>query len=187
MSETKKMNFLQKLNAIRCDLSVPKKKFNSFGNFYYRSAEDIFDGLKPLLKNYNLFLQLENELVMSEKILVKIKANLIDIDSNESIFTLGFAEVTEKKNMDPAQAIGAATSYATKYALGLLFLIDDSQDNDSYQPVAVNSSREQLLEKYYKKVEENPESVRDWDKLLKFFANSKYEQQILNFKNQYNK
>lgn len=118
-----------KLRKIQNTLSVPKNQRNSFGNYNYRSCEDILEAVKPLLGD--LTLVLEDELVnIGDRYYVKATATLSD--DKDSIKVSAYAREEEtKKGMDGSQITGASSSYARKYALNGLFLIDDTKDSDS--------------------------------------------------------
>ena len=121
-----------KLNEIQVNLNAPKNQFNAFGKYKYRSAEDILEGVKPLLKTTGCSLVVSDDIVMvGNRIYVKATATLYAKDGS-SVFNSAFArESEEKKGMDSAQVTGATSSYARKYALNGLFAIDDTKDADS--------------------------------------------------------
>lgn len=129
----------EKLIKIQNELSVPKNQRNTFGNYNYRSCEDILEALKPLLKDHKLLLTISDELVnIGSRYYVKATVRLVNMifDNNEkavnSIETTGFSREEEvKKGMDQSQITGASSSYARKYALNAMFLIDDTKDSDS--------------------------------------------------------
>jgi hypothetical protein len=125
------MEMMEKLLEIQQAINIPKKNYNKFGNFYYRSAEDILEGVKPLLKNLKLIVLLNDEVVVvGENHYIKSTATLADVETKEQISVQAFArEDKEKKGMDGAQITGAASSYARKYALNALFAINDVADN----------------------------------------------------------
>ena len=127
------MNINQKLLAIQCELNAPKNKYNSFGKYYYRNTESIFEGIKPLLKKYRVTLTMNDEVSHIEgRFYVVSHAMLTDVDSGDTIIRTGFAREDEsKKGMDGSQVTGATISYARKYALGALLIIDDTEDSDS--------------------------------------------------------
>lgn len=120
-----------KLLSIQTELKAPKSQFNSFGKYHYRNCEDILEALKPLLKKYEATFFMSDEVVaIGNRIYIKATAKFIDGD----IITTanGYAREDEsKKGMDACQVSGAASSYARKYALNALFLIDDTKDSDS--------------------------------------------------------
>ena len=119
-----------KLNQIQVNLSAKKSKRNSFGNYNYRSAEDILEALKPHLKETGCVLNLSDEIVLiGDRIYVKATATLSYGD--ESVSSSAFArEPIAKKGTDESQITGGASSYSRKYALCGLFAIDDGVDAD---------------------------------------------------------
>ena len=125
----------EKLLQIQQNLKAPKNQHNSFGNYNYRSCEDIFEAVKPLLKEQNLILTLNDELVqVGERYYIKATATLYDIETDDEtcITNTAYAREEEtKKGMDGSQITGASSSYARKYALNGLFLIDDVKDSDT--------------------------------------------------------
>lgn len=124
----------KKLLEVQAELKAPKGKKNNFGNYMYRSCEDILEALKPILKNNNSTVLLSDEVKVSECLwsYVVSTATFIDCETGESVSVKAMArEAEQKKGMDPSQSTGTASSYARKYALNGLFLIDDSVDVDS--------------------------------------------------------
>ena len=121
----------EKLIKIQEQLKAPKNQRNDFGKYNYRSCEDIFEAVKPLLKENGLSLRLTDELVnIGERYYVKATAILSD--GNDTIENVSYAREEEtKKGMDGSQITGASSSYARKYALNGLFLIDDVKDSDT--------------------------------------------------------
>lgn len=127
-------NLYQKLTNIQSELKVPKSQRNTFGNYDYRSAEDIKEAVKPLLLSHksNLRIDTNISLIANGWVYAEAVAIFTDIETGESISVKGYARESEtKKGMDPAQISGAASSYAAKYALNGLFLLDDTADADS--------------------------------------------------------
>ena len=120
----------EKLVYIQSHLNVPKGQFNSFGNYKYRSCEDILEEVKPLLKETGTTILIGDEMVnVGERYF--IKATAVFSDGKDSIHTEAYArEPQTKKGMDEAQITGATSSYARKYALNGLFCIDDTKDAD---------------------------------------------------------
>lgn len=120
-----------KLVKIQNELKAPKNQKNTFGGYNYRSCEDIFEAVKPLLTKENLLLRMNDELVqIGDR--YYIKATAILTDGNETIENTAYAREEEnKKGMDGSQITGASSSYARKYALNGLFLIDDVKDSDA--------------------------------------------------------
>jgi hypothetical protein len=123
---------MDKLLAIQSELKAPKDLVNKFGGYKYRSCESILEALKPLLKSHGLVLILCDEIVsVGQRIYVKAIASLLNGDKVIAMVTAFAREEETKKGMDGSQITGAASSYARKYALNGLFLIDDNKDSDS--------------------------------------------------------
>ena len=126
-----------KLLQIQSALKVPKSNVNTFGKYKYRNCEDILEAVKPLLKEQGLVLTLADEIVeIGGRVYVKTTARLYenggDNVNGKFAEVTGFAREEEtKKGMDGSQITGAASSYARKYALNGLFLIDDTADSDA--------------------------------------------------------
>lgn len=132
MAET---NIYEQLRKVQVELKVPKNQRNSFGNYNYRSAEDIIEAAKPVLDKHGLLLVISDELVnIGDRYYIKATATVDDGSFNDvhSVSVDGYAREDEtKKGMDGAQITGAASSYARKYALNGLLAIDDTKDADS--------------------------------------------------------
>ena len=123
--------FMDKLSAVQMELKAPKGQYNSFGKYSYRSCEDILEAVKPLLSKNGLTLLLTDEPVaVGNRVYIKATARLMG-DSDVIEVTAYAREPEEKKGMDTSQVTGTASSYARKYALNGLFLIDDTKDADS--------------------------------------------------------
>ena len=122
---------MKELIKIQNELKVPKGNLNKFGNYKYRSAEDILEAVKPVLLKYDATVYLSDEIVLiGTKIFLKATACLTI--GEKQICVNGFAETSEHKGMSAEQTTGTASSYARKYALNGLFLIDETeQDADS--------------------------------------------------------
>jgi len=127
------MSIKDKLAAIQQAIEVPKGRDNDFAGFKYRSAEDILEKVKPLLDANKTIIVLTDELQeMSGQTYVKGIAKLIDLESDDLIETQSFArEEKQRPKMSEGQLTGAASSYARKYALNGLLLLDDNKDPDS--------------------------------------------------------
>ena len=125
------MTIYEKLRNIQSKLEAPKGQHNSFGNYDYRSCEDILGALKPLLNDNDCVLTLSDEIInIGERFYIKATARLFDSDGEVS--NSAFArEALTKKGMDDSQVTGTASSYARKYALNGLFCIDDTKDADT--------------------------------------------------------
>jgi hypothetical protein len=140
---------MKKLIKIQNELKVPKGNFNAFGKYKYRSAEDILEAIKPILLANDCYLTLTDEIVeIGGKLFLKATASIKD--DKDSISINGFAEMSEHKGMSAEQCTGTASSYARKYALNGLFLIDetesdpDSKDNQKDAPKAKNEPNTEL-------------------------------------------
>ena len=133
MAETKKMNKWEKLLTVQQTLKAPKSNFNSFGKYHYRSCEDILEGLKPCLKEVKACVTIDDEIVqVGDHYYVKAQAMFIDCETGELISNTAYAREPESKTgMDLAQLTGATSSYARKYALNGVFMIDDTKDADT--------------------------------------------------------
>jgi hypothetical protein len=118
---------------IQEELKAPKNQRNSFGNYNYRSAEDIIEAVKPIAHKYGYYLIISDEIVeVGGRIYVKATARLQPNEAGNIYSATGWAREEEtKKGMDGAQITGAASSYARKYALNGLLAIDDTKDADS--------------------------------------------------------
>lgn len=124
---------MQKLINIQSELKAPKSNYNKFGDFYYRSCEDILEAAKPLCAKYGCVLLLSDEIEhIGDRYYIKAKAELVDCENNSKICVTALARETESKTkQDAAQLTGSASSYARKYALNGLFCIDDAKDPDT--------------------------------------------------------
>lgn len=127
------MSIGEKLFKIQQEMNVPKDLYNKYGNFYYRNAETILAEFKKVAKDLKLVLLLNDEIVeIAGKVYVKATASITDYETNEEVLATAYAREADKKTgMDDAQITGAASSYARKYALNGLFLLDDVKDPDS--------------------------------------------------------
>lgn len=126
-------NVWQKLLYVQKNLKAPKGQYNRFGEYHYRSCEDIQEALKPLLSDVGAVLLLNDEIVqMGDRYYIKAAARFLDVESGESVSNTAYArECDSRPKMDTAQITGSCSSYARKYALNGLFCIDDSRDPDT--------------------------------------------------------
>lgn len=155
------MNIHEKLSMIQSALKAPKKETNSFGGYKYRTIDGIFEAVKPLLEEYKCELTLSDELIyIGDRYYIKAIARLIDCEKpDDSVPSVSYArEPAMKKGMDESQITGSASTYARKYALMALFLIDnteDDPDSEEYQQnIKKNTAKE---EKETKTVKDDPE------------------------------
>lgn len=124
-------SFYEKVAKVQTELKAPKGQTNKFGGYKYRSCEDILEAVKPLLSKQGLVITVNDELVNSGNRFY-IKATAIISDGESSITNSALAREPEtKKGMDESQITGACSSYARKYALNGLLLIDDTKDADA--------------------------------------------------------
>ena len=129
------MNIYEKLLAVQTALKAPKNRRNTFGKYNYRSCEDILEAVKPILKEVQASVFIQDSITEhGDRVYVMAMAYFIDVEHPEipQICVTAYArEPLEKKGMDEPQITGTASSYARKYALNGLFLIDDIKDPDS--------------------------------------------------------
>ena len=159
--------FIEKLKKIQSELNAPKDAFNTFGKYYYRSAESILKAIKPLLAETGLVLTVSDDIIaVSDRLYVKATAKITD--GEHTVETSALArEPLNKKGMDDSQITGAASSYARKYALCGLLAIEDNKDVDALPPEDNNHQRKPLDLKAYQKAVEQAET---FDDLKKYFA-----------------
>ena len=127
------MNIYEKLSKVQTELKAPKNQFNGFGKYKYRNCEDILEAVKPLLAKNKLTMLISDEIEhIGERFYIKATVTLFDVETGETIITSKLAREEEtKKGMDASQLTGSTSSYAAKYALNGLFLIDDTKDADA--------------------------------------------------------
>lgn len=130
------------LSKIQQELKAPKNQYNSFGKYAYRSAEDILEAVKPLLKKHGGSLTISDSIeAVGDRIYVK--ATCIFREGEQVTEVSGYArEPDDKKGMDASQITGTASSYARKYALNGLFLIDDTKDPDALPQEQENKEKQ---------------------------------------------
>ncbi len=171
---------MKKLNEIQQKLKAPKNQKNSFGNYNYRSCEDILEAVKPLLGTATL--------VITDEIInlgnrYYVKATVILKDDKEEVSNTSYAREAEvKKGMDESQITGATSSYARKYALNGLFLIDDTKDADTMDNTVNYGKKEEpkkisVFEQAVKviKNEKDKEKLQEWKKKIE--ASTKYTEE----------
>ena len=125
------MTINEKLSQIQVRFKSKKSRFNSFGKYYFRSAEDILEAIKPFNKELGVYVVINEELVSDHTVpVLKTTATLCDGTSSVSASALVGVDLNQK-GMQTPQQFGSASSYGKKYALGNLFLIDDTQDSDA--------------------------------------------------------
>ena len=124
------MTINEKLSKIQVEFKSKKSRFNSFGKYNFRSAEDILEATKPFLKELKVTVTVDEELVSFDPPVMQVTAKISD--GKDSINSKAVVGVDlDQKGMQMPQRYGAASSYGKKYALGNQFLIDDTQDSDA--------------------------------------------------------
>ena len=124
------MTLTKKLTKIQTEFKSKKSRYNSFGKYYFRSAEDILEATKPFLKELDVTVTVNEDLISFDPPVMQVTASISD--GNETIESKAVVGVDlDQKGMQMPQRYGAASSYGKKYALGNLFLIDDTQDADA--------------------------------------------------------
>ena len=124
------MTINEKLSKIQVEFKSKKSRFNSFGKYHFRSAEDILEATKPFLKELGVTVTVDEELVSFDPPVMQVTATVSD--GKDTISSKAVVGVDlDQKGMQMPQRYGAASSYGKKYALGNLFLIDDTQDSDA--------------------------------------------------------
>jgi len=176
------MTIHQKLSKIQQDFKSKKSRFNSFGKYYFRSAEDLLEGIKPFLKEHDVSVTITEELISYDPPVMQVTARLSNGEeekgtgNNKSITAVAIVGVDlDQKGMQMPQRYGAASSYGKKYALGNLFLIDDTQDADATNShgkkqtitQAAISSAQLLKAKEYVKSGGNLDAIKSKYKLTK--------------------
>lgn len=127
------MSINEKLKDIQTKIKAPKNLRNNFGNYNYRNAEGICEAVKPHLESANCSLIISDDIInIGERYYVKATCTLTDCETGEQVSVSALArECADKKGMDDSQITGATSSYARKYALNGMFLLDDTKDADT--------------------------------------------------------
>jgi len=129
----KQLSLHEKLSKIQIEFKAAKSRFNSFGKYNFRSAEDLLEALKPFNEKYGVYFTIKEILGnINELPIITSYATVHDVDGNQEIGATAIVGVDlVQKGMQTPQAFGSASSYGKKYALGNLLLIDDTQDADA--------------------------------------------------------
>ena len=126
------MNIREKLSKIQFEFKAKKSRYNAFGKYNFRSAEDILESLKPFNDKYDVHFTVEENLTTSDFPIIHSAAKIVDNKSGDKITATAIVGVDlNAKGQQMPQRFGSASSYGKKYALGNLFLIDDTQDSDA--------------------------------------------------------
>ena len=158
------MNVYEKLLTVQTKLKAPKNRVNTFGGFNYRSCEDILEAVKPLLAEVKAIILLKDAVVqVGERYYVYSQAFFYDMESKDGTCNMvssdAYArEPLEKTKMDPAQVTGTASSYARKYALNGLLLIDDAKDPDTDEYRIEQDAKVTKIDKKKKSAPAEPET-----------------------------
>jgi hypothetical protein len=173
---------IEYLIAIQSELKAPKNQFNSFGKYKYRSAEDILEAVKPLLKKYSCYLTItETTKEIAGYLVLNSKVSISDGETNMSVEAQAGIN-PERKGMDIAQSFGSSSSYAKKYALGNLFLLDDTKDADCNkvnEPIAKKEKLDEVKFKAMLKALEEGKAEAVKEKLPNYIL-SKSQEGIIN-------
>mgnify|MGYP003132256674 CR=1 FL=1 len=138
------MNINDKLATIQTKFKSKKSRFNSFGKYYFRSAEDILEATKPFLLELGVSITLNENLIASEPMpIIESMATISDGENSIQATALVGVDLLQK-GMQTPQQFGSASSYGKKYALGNLFLIDDTHDSDAVNDHKTNMSPDQV-------------------------------------------
>lgn len=178
------MSVYEKLLKIQMELNAPRSRYNKFGNYNYRSCEDILEGVKPLLNKFKATLFLTDDIVqMGERIYVKATATFVDLEDGSNIMNTAYArEPLVAKGSSDSQITGATSSYARKYALNGLFCIDDSVDDDTTQVETSDADRKKLEEE--KKKTDAEATAKQKAQIKEVIASEKEAQKTDEQKNQ---
>ena len=147
------MTINEKLSKIQVEFKSKKSRFNSFGKYNFRSAEDILEATKPFLKELGVTVTVHEELVSFDPPVMQVTAKISD--GKDSINSKAVVGVDlDQKGMQMPQRYGAASSYGKKYALGNLFLIDDTQDSDATNTHGKSSAKQKMTNESLAKAKE---------------------------------
>ena len=147
------MNIYEKINKIQVELKAPKENKNEFGNYNYRSAEDIYNALKPFLKEDKLILLFEEKIrIENEREILTSTLEIIDVENPVEKITKSIDVIIAKtKNgNDLTQATGVSISYARKYLMCGAFTIDNERDNDAINKHEEKTNKRQLKQQITK-------------------------------------
>ena len=126
------MNVREKLSVIQADFKAKKSRKNNFGNYMFRSAEDILEALKPMNTKYKVYFTIDENLTLGDFPIMHSTASIVDTESGDQITASAVVGIDlAQKGMQMPQKFGSASSYGKKYALGNLLLIDDTADADA--------------------------------------------------------
>lgn len=143
-----KSNLKTKLANIQVNLKAKKSRYNGFGKYNYRAAEDILEAIKPFLDNEKCTVTINEELISIDPPILKSTASIYDAESDDAIHSDAIVGVDLlSKGMSMPQKFGAASSYGKKYSLGNLLLIDDTADADASNDHSGKKAKDTLTSK----------------------------------------
>ena len=182
----------QKLATIQTQFKSKKSRYNSFGKYYFRSAEDILEATKPFLLDLGVSVTLTEEVIPGYNVPIIQSTAIISDGENQITATAVVGVDLLQKGMQMPQKYGAASSYAKKYALGNLFLIDDTQDADGsneHGKGVVSKLKEksklEMTEEAFKKAKEYIIAGGNVDAIqVKYKLNGKQIETLVNLKNE---
>ena len=156
-----KSNLKTKLANIQVNLKAKKSRYNGFGKYNYRAAEDILEAIKPFLESQKCSVTINEEMISFDPPVLKTTASILDAESDDAIHSNAIVGVDlMSKGMSMPQKFGAASSYGKKYALGNLLLIDDTADADASNDhsgkkdkITITSKKDPLYDKAIKFVQ----------------------------------
>ena len=173
------MTINEKLSKIQVEFKSKKSRFNSFGKYNFRSAEDILEATKPFLKELGVTVTVDEELVSFDPPVMQVTATVSD--GKDTISSKAVVGVDlDQKGMQTPQQYGAASSYGKKYALGNLFLIDDTQDSDATnQHGKATASKQKLTNESLAKAKEYINKGGSIDAIkAKYVVTKKHEEML---------
>ena len=149
-------NLNQKLAVVQTELKAKKSSYNAFGKYYFRKAEDILEAVKPFLLREGISVRVDEELIHDTPPTIQSTATISDGENSITATAIVGVDLNQK-GMQTAQQFGAASSYGKKYALGNLFLIDDTADADSTNS---HGKASQIVNKHVKKSMMNEDQLK---------------------------
>ena len=178
------MNELNKrLSFIQAKFKTKKSRYNSFGKYYFRSAEDILEAIKPFLSEYNLSVTIKERFIETGSVPI-IESTAIISDGTDVIHATAIVGVDlNQKGMQTPQQFGSASSYGKKYALGNLLLIDDTQDSDATNDHGKSTQSKPELNKGTKAYDAAVKYISDGNSIdtikLKYNVSQEVEKQLM--------
>jgi hypothetical protein len=168
------MNIREKLSTIQADFKAKKSRKNNFGNYMFRSAEDILEALKPYNKTQKVYFTIDENLTLGDFPIMHSTATIVDTESGDQITASAIVGIDlNQKGMQMSQKFGSASSYGKKYALGNLLLIDDTADSDATNTHDKSAQRQTLKAQASNTVASQKPTVDmgNIDQAKKFLAN----------------